>query len=281
MRRSYRDAIVGFSLIGGVVIFSGLTFWLKGLKISRETWNITANFTDATGLSNGTPVTFRGIQIGNVQNITFTPKDVKAKIRINSNDLVLFKPVTAKIETNSLLGGDAQISLNSQGEPIDNFRMLPTEKECVQELILCEGDSIKGNDLSNMSKLAGDLNKFINDADKQEIIEKMVSSIEQFDSTQENLDELIRLSKLELYKAMPIIKDLKRSVNHINSILSSIDDPKVLQDIKSSTSSVKSFTAKIDRISDKLDEIVNDDDLRNALKDAAIGVGKLFNDIYK
>ncbi len=281
MRRSYRDAIVGFSLIGGVVIFSGLTFWLKGLKISRETWNITANFTDATGLSNGTPVTFRGIQIGNVQAITFTPKDVKAKIRINTNDLVLFKPVTAKIETNSLLGGDAQISLNSQGEPIDGLKMLPTGKECVQKLILCEGDSIKGNDLSNMSKLAGDLNKFINDADKQEIIEKMVSSIEQFDSTQENLDELIRLSKLELYKAMPIIRDLKKSVNHINSILSSIDDPKVLQDIKASTGSVKSFTAKIDRISDKVDEIVNDDDLRNALKDAAIGVGKLFNDIYK
>ena len=280
MRRSYRDAIVGFSLIGGVVIFSGLTFWLKGLKISRETWNITANFTDATGLSNGTPVTFRGIQIGNVQSITFTPKDVQAKIRIN-NDLVLFKPVTAKIETNSLLGGDTQISLNAQGETIDSLKMLPTGEECVQELILCEGDSIKGNDLSNMSKLAGDLNKFINDADKQEIIEKMVSSIEQFDSTQENLDELIRLSKLELYKAMPIIRDLKRSVNHINSILSSIDDPEVLQDIKSSTSSVKSFTEKIDKISDKLDEIVNDDDLRNALKDAAIGVGKLFNDIYK
>ena len=80
---------------------------------------------------------------------------------------------------------------------------------------------------------------------------------------------------------MPIIKDLKRSVNHINSILSSIDDPEVLQDIKSSTSSVKSFTAKIDKITDKVDEIVNDDDLRNALKDAAIGVGKLFNDIYK
>jgi phospholipid/cholesterol/gamma-HCH transport system substrate-binding protein len=281
MRRSYRDAIVGFSLIGGVVIFSGLTFWLKGLKISRETWNITANFTDATGLSNGTPVTFRGIQIGNVQTITFTPQDVTAKIRINRNDLVLFKPITAKIETNSLLGGDAQISLNTQGEPIDSLKMLPTGKGCVQELILCEGDSIKGNDLSNMSKLAGDLNKFINDADKQEIIEKMVSSIEQFDSTQENLDELIRLSKLELYKAMPIIRDLKKSVNHINSILSSIDDPKVLQDIKASTGSVKSFTAKIDRISDKIDEIVNDDDLRNALKDAAIGVGKLFNDIYK
>ncbi len=281
MRRSYRDAIVGFSLLGGVVIFSGLTFWLKGLKLSGETWDITANFTDATGLSEGTPVTFRGIQIGNVQTITFSAKDVQAKIRINKNDLVLFKPIKAKIETNSLLGGDAQVSLISEGNPIETLKILPTDKDCMQKVILCKGDSIKGNDLTNISKLTGDLNKFINDAENKKIISKMVSSIEQFDSTQENLDELIRLTKLELYKAKPIINDLKRSASHINSILSSIDDPEVLQDIKSSTSSIKSFTAKMDKISDKVEEIVNDNDLRNALKDAAIGVGKLFNDIYK
>ncbi len=281
MRRSYRDAIVGFSLLGGVVIFSGLTFWLKGLKLNGETWDITANFTDATGLSEGTPVTFRGIQIGNVQTITFSPKDVQAKIRINKNDLVLFKPIKAKIETNSLLGGDAQVSLISEGNPIETLKILPTDKDCMQKVILCKGDSIKGNDLTNISKLTGDLNKFINDAENKKIISKMVSSIEQFDSTQENLDELIRLTKIELYKVKPIINDLKRSASHINSILSSIDDPEVLQDIKSSTSSIKSFTAKMDKISDKVEEIVNDDDLRNALKDAAIGVGKLFNDIYK
>ncbi len=254
---------------------------MKGLKLSGETWDITANFTDATGLSEGTPVTFRGIQIGNVQTITFSAKDVQAKIRINKNDLVLFKPIKAKIETNSLLGGDAQVSLISEGNPIENLKILPTDKDCMQKVILCKGDSIKGNDLTNISKLTGDLNKFINDAENKKIISKMVSSIEQFDSTQENLDELIRLTKIELYKAKPIINDLKRSASHINSILSSIDDPEVLQDIKSSTSSIKSFTAKMDKISDKVEEIVNDDDLRNALKDAAIGVGKLFNDIYK
>ena len=43
----------------------------------------------------------------------------------------------------------------------------------------------------------------------------------------------------------------------------------------------KAFTAKVDKISDKIDELVNDEDLTQALKDAAIGVGKLFNDIYK
>ncbi|KGG16639.1 MULTISPECIES: MlaD family protein [unclassified Prochlorococcus] len=281
MRRSYRDAIVGFSLIGGVVIFSGLTFWLQGIKVSKGTWSITAKFTDATGLSEGTPVTFRGIQIGNVKQITITPKDVQAKIRINSKDIILFKPVSAKIETSSLLGGDAQISIISQGKPIDKLDLKPIGKKCLPKLILCEGDYIQGADLTNISRLTGDINKLLNEAENNEVIKKIVASIEQFDSTQENLDELIRLSKQELNKAKPIVEDLKRTVDHMNNILGSIDDPKVLGNIKSSTNSIRSFTAKIDKISDKVDELINDEDLTNAIKDAAIGVGKLFKDIYE
>ena len=109
----------------------------------------------------------------------------------------------------------------------------------------------------------------------------MVNSIDQFDETQENLDELIRLSKLELVKARPIIEELISTVNHMNNIISEIDDPQVIGDIKASTSSLRSLTAKIDQISNKVNEIVNDEDLTNAIKDAAIGIGKLFNDIYE
>ncbi len=281
MRRSLRDAIVGFSLIGGVVLFSSLTFWLKGLKISSNTWKISANFSDASGLSVGTPVTFRGIQIGNVSKITFTSKDVQANMRINKSDLVLFKPVFAKIQTSSLLGGDAVISLVSEGNSIVNIDALPKSQNCPKDIILCAGDSIKGNDLENISKLTSELNKIISEAEGKEIIKKIVSSIEQFDGTQKNLDELITLSKLELIKAQPIIDELIITVGHVNNILSAIDDPEVISDIRSSADSIQSFTKKLDNITTKFDELINDEDLTNALKDAAIGIGKLFNDIYK
>ena len=118
--------------------------------------------------------------------------------------------------------------------------------------------------LENISKLTSELNKLLNEAGSQDIMSKVVNSIEQFDSTQKNLDELII-----------------KTGNHINNILGSLDDPKVLSDIKSSTTSIRSFTAKLDRITDRVDELVNDDDLTNAIKDAAIGIGKLFNDIYQ
>ncbi len=264
MRRSFRDAIVGFSLIGGVIIFSGLTFWLKGIKVSSDTWNISVNFDDATGLSEGTPVTYRGIQVGNVRKILFTPSYVQANVRINKNKLILFKPVYAKVETSSLLGGDAAISLISEGLPAKSTNYLPKEGNCPKTIMLCESDSIQGYGLENISKLTSELNKLLNEAGDQNIMSKVVNSIEQFDNTQKNLDELII-----------------KTGNHINNILGSLDDPKVLSDIKSSTTYIRSFTAKLDRITDRVDELVNDDDLTNAIKDAAIGIGKLFNDLYQ
>ena len=280
MRRSFRDAIVGFSLIGGVVLFSGLTLWLKGFKINSNAWTITAGFTDASGLSVGTPVTFRGIQIGTVREITFTPQDVKAKIRINESNIILSKPVFAKVQTNSLLGGDAAISIITEGAPRNNLSSSPKRDNCPRELILCEGDSIEGRDIENISKLTSEINKFLNEAESKGIIDKMVRSIDQFDQTQENLDELIKLSKLELLKARPIVEELIETVNHMNNILGAIDDPEVITDIKSSASSIRSLTAKVNEISNKVHEIVHDEDLTNAIKDAAIGIGKLFNDIY-
>ncbi len=264
MRRSFRDAIVGFSLIGGVVIFSGLTFWLKGVNVSAKTWTVSVNFDDATGLAEGTPVTYRGIQIGNVRKILFTPSYVQAKVRINKNQLQLYKPIFAKVETSSLLGGDAAISIISEGLPTSKTKYLPKDDNCPKDIILCESDSINGSGLENISKLTSELNKLLNQAGSQDIMSKVVNSIEQFDSTQKNLDKLII-----------------KTGNHINNILGSLDDPQVLNDIKASTSYIRSFSAKLDRITDRVDELVNDDDLTNAIKDAAIGIGKLFNDIYQ
>ncbi len=281
MRRSFRDAIVGFSLLGGVVIFSSLSLWLKGVKINASMWTINANFLNASGLSEGTPVTFRGIKVGNVQKISFTPKNVQAKIRIDKKNLLLFKPIRAEIETSSLLGGDSGISLISEGEPNEKIIHFPGDKDCPRNLILCEGDSIEGGGANNISKLTNDLNKFLEEAGRKKVLAKMVSSIEQFDSTQKHFDELVRLTRIEILKSKPILEELGKSAKHLSNILNSIDDPQVLSDIKSSTSSIKSLTQKIDKISYKVDEILNDEELTNAFKDAAIGIGRLFNDIYE
>ena len=89
MRRSIRDAIVGFSIIGGMVAFASTMLWLRGFRLGNNSWKITANFEDASGLAERSPVTYRGILVGSISKIQVTPQAVKASLIIDKNSFLL------------------------------------------------------------------------------------------------------------------------------------------------------------------------------------------------
>ena len=280
MRRSLRDAFVGFSLLGGLVIFSGAMLWLRDFRLGSKTWEISASFKDASGLAKMSPVTYRGIIVGSVQKISFTPNTVETKIKLNNDNLILPKPVIAKIVTSSMLGGDAQLSLISLGKPLNKNELITVNKDCPQKRILCSGDKIKGVEMVSISSLTEGINGIIDEADRQAIVNKVSESIQQFDRTQANLDELVLLSKSELIRAKPIISELTKASFHLNNILESLDNPETLKDIQELASTSSSLTKKIDQMSSDMGNIMEDKELINALKKVTIGLSKLFDDIY-
>ena len=280
MRRSLRDAFVGFSLLGGLFIFSGAMLWLKDFRLGSKTWEISASFKDASGLAQMSPVTYRGIIVGSVQKINFTPNTVDTKIKLNNDNLILPKPVIAKIVTSSMLGGDAQLSLVSLGKSLNKNELLTVKKDCPNKRILCSGDNIKGIEMASISSLTEGINGIIDEADRQEIVNKVSESIEQFDRTQANLDELVLLSKLELIRAKPIISELTKASIHLNNILESLDNPKTLKDIQEIASTSSSLAKKVDEMSSDMANIMEDKELLDALKRVTIGLSKLFDDIY-
>ena len=279
MRRSLRDAFVGFSLLGGIVIFSGAMLWLKGIKFNSNSWELTATFKDASGLSVMSPVTYRGIIVGSVKKIEFKPGSVDANIEINNKNLILTKPAFAKVVTNSVLGGDVQVALVSNGITSLNNK-LPGSKDCDKTKIVCNEDIIQGQKLKSISSLTEELQNILYKAGKEDIIGDMLASMEQFDRTQANLDDLIIASKAELTRARPIITELTKAATHLNNILAAIDNPKTLSDIINTADSARSLTTKMSQLSSNLEGILNDKELTNALRNVTIGLSKLFNDVY-
>lgn len=214
------------------------------------------------------------------QKINFTPNTVETKIKLNNYNLILPKPVIAKIVTSSMLGGDAQLSLVSLGKSLNKNELITLKKDCPNKRILCSGDNIKGIEMASISNLTEGINGIIDEADRQEIVNKVSESIEQFDRTQANLDELVLLSKLELIRAKPIISELTKASIHLNNILESLDNPKTLKDIQELTSTSSSLTKKINQMSTDMGNIMEDKELIEALKRVTIGLSKLFDDIY-
>ena len=138
---------------------------------------------------------------------------------------------------------------------------ITVKKGCPNKRILCSGDNIKGIEMASISSLTEGINGIIDEADRQEIVNKVSESIEQFDRTQANLDELVLLSKLELIRAKPIISELTKASIHLNNILESLDNPKTLKDIQDLASTSSSLTKKIDQMSTDMGNIMEDKEL--------------------
>ena len=280
MRRSLRDSIVGFSLAGGLIIFTSFSFWLRGIKLSSKDWFIFANFDNASGLSKKSPVTYRGIIVGSIEDLIFTNESIKAKIVINNPEIILAKPAFAKVVTNSFLGGDVQVAIETSEANLPKNTEKATSKLCNKNLIVCEGDTIKGKQLSSLSNITNKINQLLKDSNQENLVENIIKSIEQFDKTQENLDELIYLSKQEINRVKPLLNDLTIAAGHLNTILATMNDAETLEDIKLTLEASSSISQKINLMADDFELLMKDQELTSALRDLAIGLSKFLNEIY-
>ena len=150
MRRSLRDSIVGFSLLGGIFIFTFFSFLLRGVRLSSKNCHLFAEFNNASGLSKKSPVTYRGILVGSIEDILFTNESIKAKIVLNNPEIILPRPAFARVVTNSFLGGDVQVAIETNEKTLPKNIAKPTSEKCNTKLIICQGDIITGKQLSSL-----------------------------------------------------------------------------------------------------------------------------------
>ena len=280
MRRSLRDSIVGFSLLGGILVFAFFSFWLRGVRINSKNWHLFAEFNNASGLSKKSPVTYRGILVGSIEDIVFTNESIKAKIVLNDPNVILTRPAFARVVTNSFLGGDVQVALETSEKTIPKNIAKPTSEKCDSKLIICQGNTITGKQLSSLSSITNRISQLLKESNQENLIENIVNSIDQFDRTQENLDELIYLSKQEILRVEPLIKEITIAANHLNNILSNLDDEETINDIKLTINAVRSITGKMDGLSDDFEKITKDKELTKSIRDLTIGLSKFLNEIY-
>ena len=280
MRRSLRDSIVGFSLLGGILIFTFFSSWLKGVKLSSKNWHIFAEFNNASGLSKKSPVTYRGILVGSIEDILFTNDSIRTKIVLNDPEIILPRPAFARVVTNSFLGGDVQVAIETSEKKIPKNLAKPTSEKCNSKYIICEGDIITGKQLSSLSNLTNTLSQLLKESNQENLIENVVNSFDQFDRTQENLDELIYLSKQEILRVQPLIKEITIAANYLNNILSTINDEETLNDIKLTINAARSISSKIDDMSDDFEKLAKDKELTKSIRDLTIGLSRFLNEIY-
>ena len=280
MRRSVRDAIVGFAVVGGIVGFASTTLWLRGVRLWSSHWKVTARFNDAAGLAERSPVTYRGITVGSVRSIAVTPEAVVAELEINKGDLRLSLPVTATVGAGSLLGGDAQVALVSSGTPLPQDAPLPQAPGCQPTRQLCSGGTVLGQEEPSLSTVTATMQELLAQVQEERVIPNVAASLEQIDSTAKEFELLSVQLQEELAKAVPVIRNLEAATAHANNIVASLDNPQTLNELKQTVANAAQLTAKIDAVGGDVAQLTGDPEFMKGVRSITIGLGELFGEIY-
>ena len=280
MRRSVRDAIVGFTLIGSIIGFASTALWLRGVRLGSSHWSLTARFNDAAGLAERSPVTYRGILVGSVRSIAVTPEAVVAELEINNADLRLPVPVTATVGSSSLLGGSAKVALISAGRPLEKDAPLPRAAGCRADLQLCDGSSVEGREAASLSTVTETLQELLAQAQQERVIPHAAESLEQIDATAQEFEALTVQLQDELAKAAPVIRNLELATAHLNNIVASLDNPQTLSELQQTAANAAQLTATIDAVGGDVVQLTGDPEFMEGVRNLTIGLGELFGEIY-
>ena len=280
MRRSVRDAIVGFTVLGGLVGFAATGLWMRGIRLGSSDWRLTANFNDAAGLAERSPVTYRGILVGSVRSIKVTSSAVVAELEITKGDLRLPLPVTATIGSASLLGGDAQVALMSRGKPLPQNAPLPKAANCQANVQLCHGATVVGRESSSIATVTDTLQELLTQAKAENLIPNAAASIAQIDSTAQSFEDLTVQLQAELSKVDPVLRNLQAATAHANNIVASLDNPETLSSLRRTATNAAELTAKLDAVGADVEILTSDPAFMDGLRNVTIGLGALFSEVY-
>lgn len=280
MRRSVRDAIVGFTVIGGIIGFASTALWLRGIRLGSSQWTLTARFNDAAGLAERSPVTFRGIVVGSVRSIVVTPEAVVAELTIIKGDLRLPLPVSATVGAGSLLGGDAQVALVSRGIPLPQDAPLPRGADCQPSLQLCDGGTVVGREAPSLSTVTTTMQELLAQVRDERVIPNVANSLEQIKATTKEFEALTVQLQHELAKAAPVIRNLEAATAHVSNIASSLDNPQTVSELKQTAANAAQLTAKIDAVGGDVARLTSDPEFMKGVRNLTIGLGELFSEIY-
>ncbi|MFM7312885.1 MAG: MlaD family protein [Cyanobium sp.] len=287
MRRSVREAIVGFTLLAALAGGAGLWLWLKGVSVGSSHWSFRVSFADAAGLGERSAVTYRGVQVGNVRNLRTTSEAVVADLEITYPGLRLPLPLVAQVEEASLLGGDAVVALLAPSRSLPPGTPAPRDRACNRRLSVCPGTELKGISAASISSVTATMQKLLDQADKENLVPMLADTTRSFDATSKQADrflkegeQLIRDLQVAVRDAKPTLDNLNASTAHIRNLTRALDDPKVVSELKGTVTNAQQLTARWDAVGGDVNKLTADPHFMDGMRSVAIGLGKLFDELY-
>ncbi len=240
MSPSIRQSTVGLMLLAALGLLGVFILWVQNFSLRGGSFKATIMFPNAGNMTPGTNVTYRGVNIGQVESIVPEPEAVAVGIAISPGDRLI--PVNSRIEiVQAGLVGETSIDITPLQTLISQENIAkPLDPNCDRALIICDGSRLEGeakldvntlirsllkisNIISdpelltafrsltkNATNALGEVSTLVGEANKNESVKKFDSTLNSLDRASGEVSSFVtQLSK-------------KDTVNNLNSTLASV-----------------------------------------------------------
>lgn len=233
-RGSIWEGGVGLFLVSGAVIFALSLAWLRAFQIRSKfrKYNTFFEFSQACGISTGTPVRIRGVTVGNVIRVNPSLKSIEAEVEVEDDKIIIPRNSLVEVNQSGLLM-ETMIDITPR-DPIPTPSAGPLDKECVKEgLILCDRQKLKGYQGVSLDALVG-------------IFTRLGREVEEIGIA--NTYSLAERASLVVEEAKPLLTKIKAMADDIQPLLAEVRDSGLLKEVENLTRSLTQASEDLRRV---------------------------------
>eukprot|EP00891_Asterochloris_glomerata_P002185 jgi/Astpho2/2185/Aster-03176 len=260
-KHSFMEGGVGLFIFAGIAVGLALVSWARGGQLFRrgKGYNATLEFPLACGISAGTPVRIRGVQVGTVTGVDHTLEKVNVQVEIKDDKTAI--PRNSLIEANqSGLIAESLIDITPQ-QPIPQYKALPGEAECEQEgKVVCAGGHIQGQTGVALDDLVYICTKIARQMDTNGL---------------DRVFDAAETATAAIEEARPLLENAVKLVDEVTPLLSELRSGNLVGNLEALTQSASEAAADIHRLQT---EVLTDDNV-SALRDSVVTLTKTLEHI--
>lgn len=256
MRNKPSPKTIGLFVLGGIVLFfAGIITFSSAEFFSRRLEYVMYFDGTLKGLNVGSPVSFRGVQVGQVTNIVMeinrdrksisTPVFVEidpSRFKVEGGISLLAEPpikrmveagLRAQLQNQSLITGQMYIELGyhprsvpefkaGEGSSVDEIPTVPSPLDQVQDTLKVVLDKVRTLELDKLVGMASDTLK-VTHATLNELLTLTQKVNARIDPILTNIDNTTGEGQVTLQELQATLKELNKAIGQANQVFRNVD----------------------------------------------------------
>ncbi len=285
-----REVKTAILVISGILLFIYLFNFLKGNDILDSSRTFYTIYENVEGLTPSTPVTINGLNVGKVQDISFT-EDGTGKLLVKlvvEEEFEFSKNSHAQLYEAGLIGGKA-IAIIPAFDNAENATkgtyLKGTIKAGLTELVnqrLTPLQEKLETTFVSADSLLVNLNSIFDDSTKNNLkssIAQLNTTISSFKSTSESLNQLVTENQESLKSTLNNIENISDNLSKITDSIAESDLSETISNLQSTISNFNKILIKIENGEGSMGKLMKDEGLYNNLEGATKELEELLKDI--